>query len=99
MAKNKLKPKKATRLVAFHMSDAMYDAWCAAAEKAGQERSMWLRKLIEERTGVPAEVGRGMASLSPAQRAARLVTFRATIAARRAEWAATTKADFAKTKK
>ena len=75
---------KPTQFVTLRMSREMVAAWEAAAEAAGMERSLWLRKLIEAKTGVPATLGRGQAGMNTEQRAARLATFRATIASRQA---------------
>lgn len=74
---------KPTQFITMRMSREMVAAWEAAAEAAGQERSLWLRKLIERETGVPATLGRGQAGMNAEQRAARLATYRATIEARK----------------
>ena len=75
---------KPTQFVTLRMSREMIAAWEAAAADAGMERSLWLRKLIEAKTGVPATLGRGQAGMNAEQRAARLKAFRATIASRQA---------------
>lgn len=75
---------KPTQFVTLRMSREMIAAWEAAAEAAGIDKSLWLRKLIQAKTGVPATLGRGQAGMNATQRAARLATYRATIATRQA---------------
>ncbi len=75
-----------SKLVNIRMSNAMIAAWEAAAAAAGVSKSLWLRRLIEREVGgseVKAEMSTGVGAMNESQRAARLATYRKTIAQRR----------------
>ena len=73
-------PAKRNRLVGVNMSEEMIEAWEAAA--AGVSKSTWLRCLVGRELGIKAEMPVGQAALDEQQKAARLATYRNTIAAR-----------------
>ncbi len=73
-------PEPQSKLVTIRMSNTMIAAWKAAAAAAGISKSLWLRKLIEREVGVDAAMSKGMGGMNDEQRAARLATYRKTMA-------------------
>lgn len=73
-------PAQRSRLITFYVSNEMADAMDAAAAAAGIGKSLWLRRLIEREVGVRADLPTGQAAMNEKQKAARVATYRKTMA-------------------